>query len=152
MKEMETQIADLRSSPRARRALESRVVRHLSRRSKRYERSDDRRTNGPGDSPEGGACCDDSFATTSAGAGERWGDADDENSSGGCRKERSAGGGSNAGQERRRAGHASRKGLKQAQGKLMLKSGKAPETPGVGTRTVAQALRAQAVLRRKRCV
>lgn len=149
MKEMEAQIAGLRSSPRARRALEARVSHHLSRRLKRYNRHAHERRDDPEDNEDGSTRCDDSFADESAG---RWGNADDDSSSGGCRKENSAGSSSNAGQQRRRACHTSRKGWRRAQGKFMLKSGKPAEAPDVGARMATQTLRAQAVLRRKRFV
>ncbi|CAM9869137.1 unnamed protein product, partial [Scytosiphon promiscuus] len=152
MKEMEAQIACLRSSPQARRVLEARVSHHLSRRSKRYDRRDHQRRDNPVDDQDVGDCCDKSFADGSAGAVERWGYVDDDNSRGHRGKERSAGSRSSSSQQRRRAGQASHNGWRRAQGKFMIKSGKSAEAPGVGVRMATQTLRAQAVLRRKRAI
>lgn len=134
---MEAQIADLRASPGARRALESRVWHHLSKRSKRPNRQG----RGQGKAPDDGSIGSSDSAESAAfyATAELGGERDIPHDGSGW-QERSAGNTSIQGRDTRSANG----------GKGRSMTGKAAESPSVSERAAAQLLRTQEVQRRKR--
>lgn len=130
MREIDAQIQDLRTSPRARRALEARVCHHLSKRSNRYGRR------GRGRS----VCSTDSVGSIgsngSVEAGGAEGQADDHSNW----------------QERSTSTIAQRRDVGSAHGGGGSTSRKTAEQASVSERVAAQTLHAQEVLQRRRCV
>lgn len=140
MKEMEAQIADLRASPRARRALEARVWHHLSKRSKRPNRCGRRRRKVPDDGSVGS---NDSVGSAASNATAELGGQGDMLDDGSGWHERSVGVTS---MQRRDIG--STHGGKGLLGRSM--TGKLAESASASNRVAAQTLRTQEVQRRKR--
>lgn len=141
LKEMESQIADLRASPRARRALEERVWRHLSKRSRRPNRRDHRRMNA---SDDGSVGINDSAGSLGYNDTAEIGRPGDISDNGTGWHERPAGGTSSM--QRRDFGPVH--GGKGLQGRSA--TGKLGELASLSERAAAQTLRTQEVQRRKR--
>lgn len=143
MKEVEAQIAGLRASPRARRALEARVWHHLSKRSKRYAR----RGRGRGNSLDDGSVGSNDSAGSVASNGpfaEAVGGQPDGDGGDGCWQEGSSSTSVQRGDVS--PGHGQR-GTRERPAPV-----KAVDSAAASERVAAQALRAQQVLLRKRCV
>lgn len=138
MKEIETQIAGLRASPRARRALEARVWHHLSKRSKRYSHRGRGRQRSLDDATS--ACSNDSAGSIGSLGSVEAGGVEGQPDDGGSWRERST------------STNVQRGDVGSAQGVGWSTSRKAVGQASVSERVAAQTLHAQEVLRRRRCV
>lgn len=141
MKEIEAQIEGLRTSPRARRALQARVWNHLSKRSTRYGHRGhgSRRPLG-----EASVCSNDSAESFGSKGSVEAGGIEGQPDNYGSWKERSA----STSVPRTDTGSPHEGGG----GVGPSPPGKAVEPSSVSERVAAQALHAQEVLRRRRCV
>lgn len=138
---MESQIAELRTSPRARRALKERVWRHLSKRSQRANR----RGNGQRKvSDEGSVSTNDSVGSLGCNDAAELGRPGETPDNGRGWQEQSVGGASSM-QRRDCGGVHGGKGL---EGRSM--TGKLGDSAPVSERAAAQTLHTQEVQRRKR--
>lgn len=158
MKGVEAQIAGLRASPRARRALEARVWHHLSKRSKRYTRRGRGRGRGKtlddgsvGSNDSAGSAASNGNGGPAEGPGQGKGVGGHSDDVGPAEEFVSTGTGTKNGAQR---GDASPASHGQAGSRERPAAGKAVESASasVSERVAAQALHAQEVLRRKRCV